>query len=593
MDKTPVAAKLDAVANALQIQNFVDKIDEENLKLSKAEIKETKELVSALKSLQKRIGDIGKEDSPATKNLSSWFKEKMDPIKKLTSLQGITETLAKKAGPGFTGALLGTAAEGMQIRKEEKQRKASFVTSVLEGTEVGRAWQKEHGVEKAAQLATNVYKERESLEKQISVLDQKEKLIQGDGSVEGAGLDEKDSLARENLRKQLDENKKFFLPKKDATEASEPNVLKEVTKTEQPTSQIREELMRGVREGLQQEYENLSPEERAEFDKNPEERAIMIEAAMRELSKISEDQLRELVRIADSLDDNELEDKEKLLETVEEKALTLESPEEKKSPMKSLLEKGMSLFRTGFKGLTSVFSKGLSFLTGGLTKLIGPIASMLPSLMSSLAPAAGVAAAGAAGYMVGKHVVNPALNKAAEAITGVEGETVGTGIYTAVDNLAGSKLGNMIGFKSDAQKMEESETRALVEMGNAKIAKGEKVSPTIAKAMVKSGIPVLADQIAEQPSKQETRAQITEAVERNADQISVQPTKQETRAQITEAVERTADQIDNGPASKASPSIVNAPTVVNNSTSNTTITHKPLRNTEPSYVSGMNRKLVF
>ncbi len=569
MDKSPVAAKLDAVANALQIQNFVDKIDEENRKQSRAEIKETKELVSALKSLQKRIGDIGKEDSPATKNLSSWFKEKMDPIKKLTSLQGITETLAKKAGPGFTGALLGTAAEGMQIRKEEKQRKASFVTSVLEGTEVGRAWQKEHGVEKAAQLATNVYKERESLEKQISVLDQKEKLIQGDGLVEGAGLDEKDSLARENLRKQLDENKKFFLPKKDATEASEPNVLKEVTKTEQPTSQIREELMQGVREGLQQEYENLSPEERAEFDKNPEERAIMIEAAMRELSKISEDQLRELVRIADSLDDNELEDKEKLLETVEEKALTLESPEEKKSPMKSLLEKGMSLFRSGFKGLTSVFSKGLSFITGGLTKLIGPIASMLPSLMSSLAPAAGVAAAGAAGYMVGKHVVNPALNKAAEAITGVEGETVGTGIYTAVDNLAGSKLGNMIGFKSDAQKMEESETRALVEMGNAKIAKGEKVTPTIAKAMEKSGIPVLADQIAEQP------------------------TKQETRAQITEAVERTADQIDNGPASKASPSIVNAPTVVNNSTSNTTITHKPLRNTEPSYVSGMNRKLVF
>lgn len=572
MDKSPVAAKLDAVANALQIQNFVDKIDEENLKLSKAEIKETKELVSALKSLQKRIGDIGKEDPPATKNLSSWFKEKMDPIKKLTSLQGITETLAAKAGPGLTGALLGTAAEGMQIRKEEKQRKASFVTSVLEGTEVGRAWQKEHGVEKAAQLATNVYKERESLEKQISVLDQKEKLIQGDGSVEGAGLDEKDSLARENLRKQLDENKKFFLPKKDATEASEPNVLKEVTKTEQPTSQIREELMQGVREGLQQEYENLSPEERAEFDKNPEERAIMIEAAMRELSKISEDQLRELVRIADSLDDNELEDKEKLLETVEEKALTLESPEEpeeKKSPMKSLLEKGMSLFRSGFKGLTSVFSKGLSFLTGGLTKLIGPIASMLPSLMSSLAPAAGVAAAGAAGYMVGTHVVNPVLNKAAEAITGVEGETVGTGIYTAVDNLAGSKLGNMLGFKSDAQKMEESDTRALVEMGNAKIAKGEKVSPTIAKAMVKSGIPVLADQIAEQPSKQETRAQ------------------------ITEAVERTADQIDNGPASKASPSIVNAPTVVNNSTSNTTITHKPLRNTEPSYVSGMNRKLVF
>lgn len=562
MDKSPVAAKLDAVANALQIQNFVDKIDEENLKISKAEIKETKELVSALKSLHKRIGDLGKEDSPATKNLSSWFKEKIDPIKKLTSLQGITETLAAKAGPGLTGALLGTAAEGMQIRKEEKQRKASFVTSVLEGTEVGRAWQKEHGVEKAAQLATNVYKERESLEKQISVLDQKEKLIQGDGSVEGAGLDEQDSLARENLRKQLDENKKFFMPKKNAPEGASSEKVPSL-------ETAREELMQGVKEGIQREYESLTPEEKAEFDKNPEERAIMIDAAMEELSKISEDQLRELIRIADALDDNEMEDKEKLLETVEEKAAVVEQDVEKKSPMKSLLEKGLNLFRTGFKGLSSVFSKGLSFLTGGLMKLVGPLASMLPSLMSSLAPAAGVAAAGAAGYMVGKHVVNPVLNNAAEAITGVEGETIGTGIYTAVDNIAGSKLGNMLGFKSDAQKMEESDTRALVEFGNAKIAKGEKVSPEVAKAMVKSGIPVLADQ------------------------IDAPPSKQETRAQITEAVERTADQIESAPTSKASTSVVNAPTVVNNSTSNTTITHKPIRNEEPSYVSGMNRKLVF
>ena len=574
MDKSPVAAKLDAVANALQIQNFVDKIDEENLKISKAEIKETKELVSALKSLQKRIGDVGKEkkDGAVSKTLSGWFQDKISPIKKLTSLQGITETLAAKAGPGLTGALLGTAAEGMQIRKEEKQRKASFVTSVLEGTEVGRKWKEDHGEEKATQLATNIYKEREDLEKQISVLDQKEKLIQGDGSVEGAGLNEKDSRKREKLRKQLDENKKFFLPKKNATEgaSSEKDPSEKVPSEKVPSLETaREELMRGVRDGLQQEYESLTPEEKAEFDKNPEERAIMIDAAMEELSKISEDQLRELIRIADALDENEMEDKEKLLETVEEKALTLESPEEKKSPMKSLLEKGMSLFKSGFKGLSSVFSKGLQFLTGGLMKLLGPIASMVPSLLSALAPVAAVAAAVLAGYMVGKHVVNPALNKATEAITGVEGETVGTGIYTAVDNIAGSKLGNMLGFKSDAQKMEESETRALVELGNAKIAKGEKVSPTIAKAMVKSGIPVLADQIADQP------------------------TKQETRAQITEAVERTADQIDSAPTSKASTSVVNAPTVVNNSTSNTTITHKPIRNEEPSYISGLNRKLVF
>ena len=572
MDKSPVAAKLDAVANALHIQNFVDKIDEENLKQSKAEIKETKELVSALKSLQKRIGDIGKEDSPATKNLSSWFKEKMEPITKLTSLQGITETLAAKAGPGLTGSLLGTAAEGMQVRRDEKERKKSFVTTILAGTDQGRSWQEEHGFEKAKQMATAKFTEREDLERKIAKLDQEEKLLQGSGEIEGAGLTKEATIEREELQKQLKENKEFFVNKKSDEKSDEKNKQEEspVKKEEESSQRLREELMQGVKEGLQQEYESLTPEEKADFDKNPEERAIMIDAAMEELSKISEDQLRELIRIADALDVSEMESKENMLESINDtQTENVAEQIEKKSPMKKLLENGMKLFNKGLKGLGSIFSKGLSFLSSGLTKLIGPIASMLPSLMSALAPAAGVAAAGAAGYMVGTHVVNPLLNNAAESITGVEGETVGTGIYTAVDNIAGSKLGNMLGFKSDAQKMEESETRALVEMGNAKIAKGEKVSPTIANAMVKSGIPVLADQIAAPPSKQETRAK------------------------ITEAVEKTADQIDSAPTSKASTSVVNAPTVVNNSTSNTTITHKPIRNEEPSYVSGMNRKLVF
>ena len=52
------ADKLQEVATGIQIQNFVNKIDEEEAKRSKAEIKETKELVSALRDLQKKIGEI-------------------------------------------------------------------------------------------------------------------------------------------------------------------------------------------------------------------------------------------------------------------------------------------------------------------------------------------------------------------------------------------------------------------------------------------------------------------------------------------------------------------------------------------------------
>ena len=119
------ADKLQEVATGIQIQNFVNKIDEEEAKRSKAEIKETKELVSALRDLQKKIGEINadnKDKSPVHKTLSAWFEDKVAPIKKLTSLQGITETLAAKAGPGLVGTLLGGVAEGMQVATEEKQR---------------------------------------------------------------------------------------------------------------------------------------------------------------------------------------------------------------------------------------------------------------------------------------------------------------------------------------------------------------------------------------------------------------------------------------------------------------------------------------
>ena len=519
------ADKLQEVATGIQIQNFVNKIDEEEAKRSKAEIKETKELVSALRDLQKKIGEINddnKDKSPVHKTLSAWFEDKVAPIKKLTSLQGITETLAAKAGPGLVGTLLGGVAEGMQVATEEKQRQKSFVTSILEGTEEGRTWQEKHGVEKATQMALEHYKEREDLEKQIAAFDLEEKMIQGEHGVDGAGLDAKKEALREEARKKLKANKERFVANKSVE--SEKTVQQET----QSSESIRKELMTGVREGLQQEYESLSPEDKAALDKNPEERDLMIEAAMQEIAKLSEEQLAELVRIANALDANTIEEKENALEEKEnaleeaKQQIDLKKEEkEEKNPTKSLLEKGLGLFQKEFKGLSSIFSKGLSFLSSGLTKLIGPLASMIPSLLSSLGPAAAVAAAGAAGYAFGTHVVNPILNNAAESITGVEGETVGTGIYTAVDNIAGSKIGNMLGFKSDSQKLKEAETQAMVDLGKKKLANGEKVSAEMAKTLKENGIEVMDDQIKQKPAKQETRTEITEAVERTADSLDV------------------------------------------------------------------------
>ena len=567
MDK-PVD-RLEVVASALKIQNYVDKIDEENSKRSEESSKETKELISALKDLNKKIEKVGKDDEPRQfKSLSKWFDDKISPIKKLTSLQGITEHMAAKAGPGLLGAVLGTAAEGIQSRSEQKERKKSFVATVLAGTETGRAWQKEHGAEKASQMALKLFNQREIIEKRISELKEKEKLLQGTGEVKGAGLDEEDEKRLAELTEELKKNREFFVRDSDKSQ-----IEKEPSKPESTsTKQLRFEFMQGIREGLLQEYESLTPEEKAEFHKNTEERAIMIEAAMQELSKISEEQLRELIRIADSLDENELENKEKLLETIKEKQEEIPTKkEEEKTSFKKLLESGMKMFSSGLKGLGTIFSRGMSLVGIGIAKLGGSLVSMLPGLASAMGPASAIAAAGVGGYMFGKNVVNPALNTVAEYLTGTEGETVGTSLYGAVDSIAGSKIGNMLGFRSDEQKSKEVEEKALIAFGQSKISKGEKISAEIAKVMVKNGIPVLADQIASK----------TDA------------TKLGERESLVEAVETTADSITNNTEKKTQTAVVNAPTVVNNSTNNTTITNKPIRNVESSYVVGMNRKLVF
>lgn len=567
MDK-PVD-RLEVVASALKIQNYVDKIDEENSKRSEESSKETKELISALKDLNKKIEKVGKDDEPRQfKSLSKWFDDKISPIKKLTSLQGITEHMAAKAGPGLLGTVLGTAAEGIQSRSEQKERKKSFVATVLAGTETGRAWQKEHGAEKASQMALKLFNQREIIEKRISELKEKEKLLKGTGEVEGAGLDEEDEKRLAELTEELKKNREFFMRDSDKSQ-----IEKEPSKPESTsTKQLRFEFMQGIREGLLQEYESLTPEEKAEFHKNPEERAIMIEAAMHELSKISEEQLRELIRIADSLDENEMENKEKLLETIKEKQEEIPTKkEEEKTSFKKLLESGMKMFSSGLKGLGTIFSRGMSLVGIGIAKLSGSLVSMLPGLASAMGPASAIAAAGVGGYMFGKNVVNPALNTVAEYLTGTEGETVGTSLYGAVDSIAGSKIGNMLGFRSDEQKSKEAEEKALIAFGQSKISKGEKISAEIAKAMVKNGIPVLADQIASK----------------------IDATKLGERESLVEAVETTADSITNNTEKKTQTAVVNAPTVVNNSTNNTTITNKPIRNVESSYVVGMNRKLVF
>jgi hypothetical protein len=114
--------------------------------------------------------------------------------------------------------------------------------------------------------------------------------------------------------------------------------------------------------------------------------------------------------------------------------------------------------------------KGILGALGSLGSGIKGVASLLignGGLMGILGRLGAVGAAGAAGYAVGEYVVNPLLNKGAEAITGQKGATVGSALYDGVGKL--QSMGFLPG-QSDAQKQQQSEQRAWQSSYQSKIS---------------------------------------------------------------------------------------------------------------------------
>lgn len=139
-----------------------------------------------------------------------------------------------------------------------------------------------------------------------------------------------------------------------------------------------------------------------------------------ELVKLSEDQLDQLKKIVNALSDTP---EEKLEKRDKEPAPISETKKvEDKKDSKSLIETLLS----GFSGIKNVLSSRLNFLS----KTLGP-------LLKFAAPALGVAAAGATGVAIGTAFNNKVISPMMERATGVQGATLGTAIYDAVDNVQG------------------------------------------------------------------------------------------------------------------------------------------------------------
>lgn len=187
------------------------------------------------------------------------------------------------------------------------------------------------------------------------------------------------------------------------------------------------------------------------------------EGMREELVKLNEDQLTQLKKIVSALSEsteNKFEANDKAPTPISTPPTKVEKPEDDKSLLGSAMEK--------FGGLSKL-------LGGAKGKLIKGAAALAP-LLARAAPAAGVLAAGAAGYGAGSLLDNTVISPLMEKVTGVKGETLGTAAYTAVDKFKG-----LFGT-SDADKLAPKGPREVI----GKIKDASKAKPGEAYRVVQT-----------------------------------------------------------------------------------------------------------
>lgn len=585
-------------------------LEKDKLALSKEEKKHTDELVKSIKALTKRLADV--EKSNKTSPISKWFADKKSDLKRFTSLGGLTEFAAQRAGPGLMGAVLSTAAQRMEKTAEEKDKRFGFVSSVLKGTNIGRDLESKVGTKEAVKRVQAIYQERTKAEAELAKLNDKRKELKDNGKA--VGLSNVD-LTKEELEK-IDALQSTIEKLNDAVtgfkrvEPSKKDLPKDM-------ETAKREYKKSVIKGIRQEHSDLPLDERKQLEKqNPNHVRDLENAFLKDIDTLNEEQLRALLDIEQSLNKPETTIPEKLtseeeatkkefiegviegiregmqtLSSDEKAALAKEDPEflkgiedgvfkdlnslskaqleelikisaslggdpaEKKeseleaAQKKKTLEAGKNSPEKKEGVFSSLLTKGLNLLKTG----IGSIGSLFKGLSSSILP------------MLGK-----ALPFAAAGLALAGGN--------AIDSVASNfdVGGKEIDTKQDDSNWEKMSTL-------------EKIQSGAARGIEKVGGFIGLDNMANEAKSQRIASE-TAYLEKTAEPLAAEVPKSR-REFIFDGITETEEK----KAPTPSTNVVNAPTVVNNnSTSNTVNNARPkLRNDDISYVNNLNTNFRY
>ena len=557
-----------------------------------------KKLVESMKTLTDRMKvkpklDVkGKENGSAgilgaiKDSLSDIIKDKLSPLTQLTSKEGILKTATSMSGGGLTGMILGGALEKVQQKKAEQAEQKKWVDTYLESTRGGKKLAKEMGSESAKKEAEKLYKEKITLEKEVSELKTKQKEKEATGII-GAGL------SKEEQKKLAAGEKRLGIL------AGGPSRVSAKAKEETAAMVKKEQVSKPAigSPGTAMTGEKINQEPLNDLVDINQEQLESLKKIFSALSSSEEDRLEEENR----------RNKEARVETVSKKE---EKKEEKKGLLQTVLENlpGVGGIVGGLAGKVLPAAGGLisgaAGAIGGAAKagaglLAKGAATAAPIAAKMALPAAAIGAAGYAGYKAGGLLNEYVLNPAAAAITGSKDETLGSAIYSGADKIKG-----MLGFKTDAEKEKEAEKESYMNLYKKRIAAGG-VSPQLAKKMEELGVKVPENMI--KPGTPPTTAPVTTGtpitkpvLDSNItkQQISPAPTMTPTprATEQTEEMRRRTTEVEDAKTQK--PIVIPMPAPapsggMNSISTNTTVVRPETRTPEPTFNKILSRNFTF
>jgi hypothetical protein len=237
IEPTLQKSNLDNVMSLLQLEKVSEKAENKTRERTEQLDKQFSGLIKEIETLNKKLANLEKNGNDlglGRQSLQKWWSDKKSNLKEMTSVSGIVGKLADQTRPGsFTSAVFSTVADKLDSKKIEREREHSFIKSALKGTDPGRKLESEVGEKEAAKRLGQVYQKKFGIEKEIAKLQEKDKILKGDGQITGAGLDQGDTDRLNELKKDLESLGNFFKRIEPKKEESPEETQKEESKKDE------------------------------------------------------------------------------------------------------------------------------------------------------------------------------------------------------------------------------------------------------------------------------------------------------------------------------------------------------------------------